>query len=287
MDTEFARTFLVVVAAGNFVNAASRLHITQSTVSARIQALERQLGATLFRRGRGGVELTTAGQRFLHHAKNLIRTLEQARHDIGQPDGFRGTLTIRSRIALLDGFLPRWAGWMRSDYPEIALRLEIGFEEDIIQGVMQGTVDLGLLYTPQNRSGLGVEYMFDERLLLVSTAVGSDWLNDNYVHIDWGAEFETQFATHFPDTPPPALYANIGWAALQKILCSGGSGFFPARLVQKLISEGRLHRVPDSPVFSLPAYLVFATGDTSEILHRALDGLRELASEERERKDLS
>ena len=39
MDTELARTFLAVVSAGNFVTAAEKLHVTQSTVSARIQTL--------------------------------------------------------------------------------------------------------------------------------------------------------------------------------------------------------------------------------------------------------
>lgn len=77
MEIEFARTFLTVAAADNFVAAAERLHVTQSTVSARIQALENQLCAKLFRRGRGGAELTPAGQRFLRHAKNLVRTLSR------------------------------------------------------------------------------------------------------------------------------------------------------------------------------------------------------------------
>ncbi len=113
MDTEFARTFLAVVAAGNFVGAAQRLHVTQSTVSTRIQTLERQLGTPLLRRGRGGAELTPAGQRFLRHAKSLVRTTEQARHDVGLPEGYSGTLTLRGRIALWDGLLPQWSEWMR------------------------------------------------------------------------------------------------------------------------------------------------------------------------------
>ena len=58
MDTELARTFLMVAATGNFVAAASRLHVTQSTVSARIHTLETTLGARLFQRGRNGAELT-------------------------------------------------------------------------------------------------------------------------------------------------------------------------------------------------------------------------------------
>ena len=55
MDTELARTFLAVVSAGNFISAADRLHVTQSTVSARIHALEEQLGCTLFVRNKGGI----------------------------------------------------------------------------------------------------------------------------------------------------------------------------------------------------------------------------------------
>ncbi|WP_223248395.1 LysR family transcriptional regulator, partial [Sulfurirhabdus autotrophica] len=145
MEIEFARTFLAVAAAGNFVGAAQRLYITQSTVSARIQTLEKQLGTTLFRRGRSGAELTPAGRRFLRHAKTLVQTMEQAKHDVGLPAGFRGSLTLSGRIALWDGFLPQWVGRMRETYPDISLRLEIGFEEGIMQGLVQGTVDVGVM----------------------------------------------------------------------------------------------------------------------------------------------
>ena len=86
MDTELARTFLTVVAAGNFVGAADRLHVTQSTVSARIHTLEDQLGCTLFVRNKGGTTLTPAGRQFQKHASTLVRTVEQARQDVGVPE---------------------------------------------------------------------------------------------------------------------------------------------------------------------------------------------------------
>jgi DNA-binding transcriptional LysR family regulator len=281
MDTEFARTFLAVVAAGNFVGAAERLHVTQSTVSARIQTLERQLGALLLRRGRGGAELTPAGQRFLRHAKHLVRTLEQARHDVGLPAGFSGSLTLRGRIALWDGFLPQWTAWMRRDLPDVSLRMEIGFEEDIMQGLVQGTIDIGLMYTPENRPGLGIEYLFDETLLLVSTEQGGTWCDERYVHIDWGPEFETQFTTHFPEAQAPALLANVGWLGIQQLLHSGGAGFFPLRLCRPLIEAGTLWRVNDSPVLSLPVYLVYPQERGDATMRRALEGLRRLGAEER------
>ena len=61
MDTELARTFLTVIDAGNFIGAADRLHVTQSTVSARIHSLEEQLGCKLFVRNKAGTALTPAG----------------------------------------------------------------------------------------------------------------------------------------------------------------------------------------------------------------------------------
>jgi DNA-binding transcriptional LysR family regulator len=285
MDTELARTFLMVAATGNFVAAASRLHVTQSTVSARVHTLETQLGVRLFQRGRNGADLTPAGKRFLRHAKNLVRTVEQARHDVGLPQGFHDVLTLSGRIALWEGFLPHWVAWMREAAPDVSLRLEIGFEADIMQGLIEGTVDIGVMYTPTSRSGLTVEPLFDETLLLVTSDLARGWPDEGYIHIDWGPEFHAQFSDHHPETGPPALVANIGWLGVQQLLTYGGSGYFPQRLVRHLIEAGRLWRVPHAPQFKLPAWMVFPRDSDNATLKHALDGLRQLAREEQARGD--
>ena len=87
MNTELARTFLVVIATGSFVEASQRLHVTQSTVSTRIQRLEEALGAELFVRNKAGTTLTPAGQQFQGHATLLTRTVEQARRRSGSSAG--------------------------------------------------------------------------------------------------------------------------------------------------------------------------------------------------------
>jgi DNA-binding transcriptional LysR family regulator len=281
VDIEFARTFLAVAATGNFVAAASRLHVTQSTVSARIQTLENELGARLFQRGRNGAELTASGKRFLSHAKNLVRTLEQARHDVGLPQDYYDVLTVSARIALWEGlFLPGWVNWMRKAAPDVSLRLEIGFEEDIMQGLIEGTVDIGAMYTPVTRPGLVIEKLFDETLLLVSSPREGAWNGEDYIHIDWGPEFHAQFSEHYPHIPPPAMTANIGWLAMQQAIAYGGSGYFPERLVREHIDSGRLQRVPGSLEFKLPAYAVFPRESHHDTLNHALEGLRMLAEKE-------
>ena len=61
MDIALARTFLMVAETGSFIDAARKMNVTQSTVSARIKVLEEQFGRSLFERSRNGATLTGAG----------------------------------------------------------------------------------------------------------------------------------------------------------------------------------------------------------------------------------
>ncbi|MHB1332100.1 MAG: LysR family transcriptional regulator [Sulfuriferula sp.] len=281
MDIEQARTFLQVVAIGNFQGAAEQLHVTQSTVSARIQNLERKLGAKLFTRGKQGACLTGAGQRFVRHAQTLVRTADIARQDVGLPEGYSGGLTVSGRIALWENFVPRWVAWMREVAPSISLRLEIGFEQGIMHGLVQNTLDIGLMYTPESRPGLGQERLFDETLILVTTDKMRPWPDPGYIHVDWGTEFFHQFSVHFPDHPTPALSANIGWIGIRQLLMSGGSAYFPVRMVRTLLAKKRLHRVSNSPHFSVTAHMVYPLSRNDGFLQQALEGLRRLGRDER------
>ncbi len=283
MDIESARTFLTVSATGNFSSAAERLHVTQSTVSARIKTLEQQLGTSLFRRGRGGAELTPSGKRFLRHAKALVRTYEQARHEVGLSGGFSAELTLSGRIALWEGFLPDWAQWMRRTAPRVSLRLEIGFEEEIMRGLVQGLIDIGVMYTPESRPQIAVEHLFGEPLILVTRSPERDWRDDGYVHVDWGPEFHAQFAARFPAMDTPAQRVNIGWLALQLLRHHGGSAYFPIRLVRQLIEAGELFPVDDSPLITLPVYMAYPLDREEPELATALAGLRRLGQEEANR----
>jgi DNA-binding transcriptional LysR family regulator len=281
MDIDQARTFLAITAHGSFLEASRQLHLTQSTVSARIQRLEEELGARLFIRNRGGASLTPAGRRFLDYAKRLVLTADQARDEVGLPDRYRASIRIGGRIALWEGFLPRWVGWMRRRATDVVIRSEIGFEEDLMRHLIEGTLDIGLMYTPTHSPGLAVEHLFDETLVLVSTRASDTGPGEDYVYIQWGPGFYDQHAQSYPDLEQPPQIANIGWLGIQLVLANGGSCFLPARMAAPFIASGRLHRVPGSPEYIHPAYMVFPRESHSPELEQALSGLRELAEEER------
>jgi len=280
MDTELARTFLTVIDAGSFIGAAERLHVTQSTVSARIHSLEDLLGCRLFVRNKGGTSLTPAGHQFQKHAAVLVRTVEHARQDVGVSRGYRATLTVGGRFGLWERLLLRWLPAMRAAAPDVSVRAEVGFESDLMQGLIDGHLDIGVMYTPQSRPGLTIEPLLTENLIMVSTRPRSRAEPDaDYVYVDWGPEFYAQHNARFPDFVGAGISANIGWLGLQHVLQYGGSGYFPLRLVQPLLDEGRLHRLGDAPAFALPAYLVHAAGGDRRVLAPALDVIRQVAAE--------
>jgi DNA-binding transcriptional LysR family regulator len=282
MDIDQARTFLAIAAHGSFLEAAKRQHVTQSTVSARIQKLEDELGARLFVRNRAGANLTPAGQRFLQHAKTLVLTVEQARHDVGLPNRYRASIRVGGRIALWEDFLPRWVGWMRRAAPDVSIRSEIGFEEDLMRRLIEGTLDIGVMYTPSHAPGLVVEQLFDETLVMVSSRPETRWPDESYIYVEWGPGFYAKHREHYPDVERPPQVVNIGWLGIQLILANGGSCFLPERMARSLIHEGRLFQIAEAPEFSLPAYMVFPRKAESDVLQQAAEGLRELASKEQQ-----
>ncbi|HEY9051920.1 MAG TPA: substrate-binding domain-containing protein, partial [Gammaproteobacteria bacterium] len=192
------------------------------------------------------------------------------------PSRYRATIRIGGRIALWEGLLPQWVGKMRQVAPDIAIRSEIGFEEDLMRHLIEGTLDIGLMYTPSHSPGLVVEHLFDEKLVLVSSRQDDEKPGDDYIYVEWGPGFYGQHAQNYPDLERPPQVVNIGWLGVQLILSNGGSCFLPARMAEPFIASGSLFRVKNSPEFTHPAYLVYPRESDNTEMEQALQLLREM-----------
>lgn len=280
MDTILARTFLAIAETGSFVSAATRLNVTQSTVSARVRALEEELGQRLFERGRAGATVTEVGRRFAPYASASVRLAEQMLHELSLPDGVRGAVAVGGQVSLWDRLLPQWLAWMRQHAPDIAVRIDVGSSDQLAGAVSDGSLSLAVSYVPLSRSGFASEVLFVDELVMVtaspSTVVNAGPASPDYVFVDWGPDFAAQHAAAFADCPPSRVVVRIGALGLQHILSNGGSGYFPMRTVEPLIGQGRLTRIGTAPVFERPAYLVRATDREDAAVILAMTGLRQI-----------
>src|SRR5262249_26058892 len=116
MDIALARTFLMVAETGSFVDAARKMNVTQSTVSARIKVLEEQFGRSL-----NGASLTGAGEQVQKHALALVRLWQPAQLEVGLSGQHRDHLAVGAQATLWDGFLLKWISWLRDNIPDIAI----------------------------------------------------------------------------------------------------------------------------------------------------------------------
>lgn len=205
MDINLARTFLEIVATGNFLRAADRLHVTQTAVSARVRALEELLGRKLFVRNKSGASLTSAGEQFLRYAQTLVQVWERARHQVAVPPGRRAVVTVGGELSLWDPVLLDWLLWMRQAAPQLALRAEVGLPESLINQVAEGILDIAVVYAPHQRPGLKIELLIEEKLVLVTTTPrGQEQRATDYVFVDWAPNSRRITISHFRNWPTPA-----------------------------------------------------------------------------------
>ena len=257
MHINLARTFLEVVEQGTFQAAAQRLRVTHSTVSMRIKALEDLLGRRVFVRSKARAELTAAGIQFRPHAELIVKTWQRACSEIVLPTGIKSVLSIGSEYSLWDSVLMEWVVSLRKAHSHVALRAETGDPEWIARQLAEGHLDFGLVYTPHGRSGIVIKPLFVEKLILVSDKPrGVMRWSPDYVYMDWGTEFREAHNRTYPGGNRPSMTGNLGPMTIRFLLQHGGSGYFPAGSVRKLVEKERLFIVEGAPVFPRQVYLI-------------------------------
>ena len=275
MDIDLARTFLEVVRTGSFMAAAERLHVTQTAVTARIRNLEGQLGCRLFVRNRAGARLTVHGERFVVHASQLVRTWDTARRELPMPRGAGRLLTLGGETSLWNPLLLNWMAALHRQYPDMAVRAEVGEARTLHEKLEQGLVDAALVHQPDYWPGMQVEELLEEKLIRVRSRLSAE----PYIYVDWGEHFCRQHDAALPELARSALSTDLGPLALQHLLRWGGSGYFRTRVAEPYLEQGVLERDSSAPEFSYPVYLVFSRESASGQLHDAVTVLREKVHE--------
>ena len=168
MDAADLKVFEAVARLGGMKRAAAELNTVQSNVTARIQALEANLGSTLLERHSRGVSLTPAGRRLLPYADRMARLLADARRatvDDGVPRGLLTIGSLETTAALrLTPLLTRYA----EDHPDVDLVLRTGTTCELVSDVLAQRVEGAFVCGPIAHPDLEQQVMFREELALLT-----------------------------------------------------------------------------------------------------------------------
>ncbi|HLH68466.1 MAG TPA: LysR substrate-binding domain-containing protein [Candidatus Dormibacteraeota bacterium] len=137
--------FLEVARLGSVSRAAEALYVTQPTLTARLHALERELGQRLFVRGRQGMRLTDAGRAFLPYAERALRALRDGRRALDELEhATAGQLAIAAASAVSTYLLPAVLERFVAHHPRIEVAVRTGHSEDVLEMVLRDEAQIGL-----------------------------------------------------------------------------------------------------------------------------------------------
>jgi DNA-binding transcriptional LysR family regulator len=165
------RYFTAVARHGSFREAAEELHIAQSALSRQVQKLEDEFGIALFERHARGVRLTSAGDIFLRHAQSNLRQVDRVRSELDALKGLRrGTVNIRSIVALTPHLLPQAVARFSARHPGIHFEIVIDGSDQVIAAVREGRTDIGLAFYPPADRDLVTHFKMREPMVAVLSA---------------------------------------------------------------------------------------------------------------------
>lgn len=165
------KLFVAVADERRLTAAAEREHLALAAVSKRISDLESLVGTELLYRRSRGVELTPAGQAFLHHARRILEDVARLEAELSEyGEGVRGHVRIHSNTSAIIAFLPQDLSAFSREYPQIKLDLQERNSAEAIAAVRDGVADVGIFAGHVAADGLEVVPYRRDQLVLVTPA---------------------------------------------------------------------------------------------------------------------
>ncbi|WP_018884821.1 LysR family transcriptional regulator [Paenibacillus massiliensis] len=260
-------TFLAVLEEGNFSRAAEKLGYVQSTVTSQIRLLEQSCNQKLFHRLSRGVKPTEAGEQFALYARQFVQlghSLEEALENLDHPRGMM-------RLGSLESFLvTRMSDFMHAfftEYTEINLLLETGFQADIVEQVQSHALDFGIVPMDPQKEDLIFEPLIEEEMIVVASrslahVIESEgWENISGIQmVGFGSRcvYHTEGLKLLSEMGFPSGSRSTGFASTelvrQIVTCGLGVALVPKISMAQELAEGNVVSLP------LPRQVTFVHG---------------------------
>ncbi|MFC0399766.1 LysR family transcriptional regulator [Paraburkholderia rhizosphaerae] len=168
LDLTTLQLFIAVYEEGTLTRAAEREAIAISAASKRLLELEQAVGATLFQRTARGMTLTPAGETLLHHARRVMRDVENIGIELaGHASGVRGYVRMMANLSAIVEFLPEDLRAFLSVNEQIKIDLEERPSGGVVEAVADSLADLGICSGEADTRGLQATHYRHDSLVVV------------------------------------------------------------------------------------------------------------------------
>ncbi|MEM5384362.1 LysR family transcriptional regulator [Paraburkholderia phymatum] len=168
LDLTTLQLFIAVYEEGTLTRAAERESIAVSAASKRLLELEQAVGATLFQRNARGMTLTPAGETLLHHARRVMRGIENIGIELaGHASGVRGYVRMMANLSAIVEFLPEDLRAFLAVNDRVKIDLEERPSGGVIEAVADSLADLGICSGEADARGLEATHYRHDALCVV------------------------------------------------------------------------------------------------------------------------
>ncbi|QAY72079.1 LysR family transcriptional regulator [Agromyces protaetiae] len=173
MNLDQLRGFVDIARLGTFTEAADELHLAQPSLSRQIATLERELGAPLFHRGRGGATLTVAGEALLPLARRMLADADSVRRELARLAGLEhGRVRLGATPTLCISLVAEVLSAFHGAHPGVELHLSEQGSNALLDQLAAGELDLALITTshPETSDRFAVTPLLVEDVVVISSA---------------------------------------------------------------------------------------------------------------------
>ncbi|KUP25192.1 LysR family transcriptional regulator [Paenibacillus sp. DMB5] len=285
MNIDNIEAFVYINHYGSFNKAAEVLYISQPTVTARIQSLERELDCRVFDRLGKQVHLTDKGKQFLPYAQQILQVYQSGKHQLQAKGHIPNELRIGSTVSVSNYLMPQLLHRLKRKYPHITIKLTTASTDLLIDKLKAKEIDLAFIRKVVNPAIQTYPFCEDpislyvdagHRLAASGRAMLQDIRSETLVFFECGSLDWMRLHRVFEsmEQPPNIEYHVDNLETAKKlVLKQAGICFLPALSVQEEVAAGTLIRVDiaETEGISLRTSLISLNGENAEFIETLLE----------------
>jgi DNA-binding transcriptional LysR family regulator len=280
MNLENIEAFVYVNHFGSFNKAAEVLYLSQPSVTARIQTLERELDCRLFDRLGKQIVLTEQGKQFLPYAQKILQTYQKGKLQLQQKNTVPNELRIGSTVSVSNYVIPELLPAIKARFPELTFKLTTAPSEELVAKLLNREIDIAFVRKMAHPALQS--YLFHEDPIKLYVYAGHafaesgraslrDIIGQPLVFFECGALDWMRLHRVFEglEEPPDIVYhADNAETAKKLVLRKAGICFLPGLSVRQEVAEGRLVpiEIEETAGIALQTNLIAHSGEHEEII---------------------
>lgn len=241
VDYEQLKTILMVADLRSFTKAGEFLHITQSTVTTRIKRVEHFLGVQLFDRSNREIQLSEKGIELLPLLKQQLSMYEKAKEVARKKEHVTEHIKITATYSIWESFNLSNTIHLPKQEPSLFLEFETDHSPFIVQNVLNGSTDYGLVYNFPITNQLDSIFIDREEYVLFrhieceinDSFTLTDIVDYNWVFINWGYAFKKWLEDNELSELQPTMEVSYGELGMRLVNELKGMAFLPKEMVKR------------------------------------------------------